>query len=451
MRILRWICLITAQAVVTICQAQNPQSMTLFDTPDNYDGTNGPVYRIPAIVRANNGDVIAICDKRFSGNDIGVKPLKPEGSYDIDIVAKIKKSNSSTWSEELTLLDGTGNIKRKDCAYGDACAVVDRESGKVLVIAGAGHTGFGLSSYKNPLRMIRIYGTLKDNKWTWSKPKEFTSKIYTNALQKKIAGTFFSSGRMCQSSTIKVGSHYRIYAALPTRLDGQWELKSFKTVVVYSDDFGKTWHALGGSEARPIDAFGNEAKVEELPNGHVLLSNRAPAGRIFSVFKYSDKKTYQEGQWSKDTVCIKTFTRQNKQHEDHGCNGELLLVPVKRTADGKQMHLLLQSIPLGSPTITTRSHVGIYYKVLASPTDYDNTAAFATGWNPYEVTSLRSAYSTMVLNHRDGVDFLYENNTDNYNGINENGYGYDIDYTSISIEAITNGKYVFDLQSNSIR
>ena len=333
-------------------------------------------------------------------------------------------------------------MKRNNCAYGDACAVVDRESGKILIISGAGNTGFGLSSLKKPLRMVRIYGTFNNNKWTWSKPKEFTDKIYTHALNKKIAGTFFTSGRICQSSTIKVGSHYRIYVALPTRLDGQWELKDFKTVVVYSDDFGKTWKALGDPEVRPIASYGNEAKIEELPNGQVLLSNRAPAGRIFTTFKYSDNETYRKGEWNKETVYVKDFTLENAKHKDHGCNGEILLVPVKRVADGKQMHLLLQSIPLGSDSITTRSHVGIYYKVLASPDDYN----FATGWKPYEVTNLRSAYSTMVLNHSHGVDFLFENNSDNYNGVNENGYGYDIDYTSISIKDITKGEFIFSPQ-----
>lgn len=49
-------------------------------------------YRIPAITKAKNGDLIAVADYRHSGADIG---LAHNGR--IDLHARISKDNGKTW------------------------------------------------------------------------------------------------------------------------------------------------------------------------------------------------------------------------------------------------------------------------------------------------------------------------------------------------------------------
>lgn len=76
---------------------------------------------------------------------------------------------------------------------------------------------------------------------------------------------FFTSGRIARSSRIKVGTHYRIYSALATKQGNR---------VLYSDNLGKTWNVLGNySNAAQTAPKGDEAKIEELPNGNVLISS----------------------------------------------------------------------------------------------------------------------------------------------------------------------------------
>lgn len=114
---------------------------------------------------------------------------------------------------------------------------------------------------------------------------------------------FFSSGRICQSSKIKAGSHYRIYSALCTNIGN---------VVLYSDNFGRTWLPLGGADARPT-LDGDEAKVVELPNGSVLLSSRSQKGngRIFNIYTYTNAKKLRANGISRYISTIKPIRRQD--------------------------------------------------------------------------------------------------------------------------------------------
>jgi hypothetical protein len=120
--------------------------------------------------------------------------------------------------------------------------------------------------------------------------------------------------------------------------------------------------------------------------------------------------------------------------KQNDCNGELLMVPVVRNEDGRKMNLLLQSAPMGP----RRANVGIYYKCLVKPEDYDSPGDIAADWDGvYQVTDKGSAYSTMALQPDGLLGFLYEEETHCTAG----GGGYTIVYESISVEQITGGKY----------
>ena len=97
------------------------------------------------------------------------------------------------------------------------------------------------------------------------------------------------------------------------------------------------------------------------------------------------------------------------------------------------MHIALQSIPFGPE----RTNVGIYYKELMDESDYGTAADFAKDWDGrYQVSTLPSAYSTMIQQADGGIAFLYEE--DKYKTI---GGGYTIVNKNLSIEKITEGKY----------
>ena len=85
-----------------------------------------------------------------------------------------------------------------------------------------------------------------------------------------------------------------------------------------------------------------------------------------------------------------------------------------------------------------RTNVGIYYKVLDSPASFASPEAIAANWSgPYQVTDLKSAYSTMTLLTDGSIGFFYEEETH----CTTEGGGYSLIYRNLTIEEITGGKY----------
>lgn len=382
----------------------------VFDT----DLAAGHYYRIPAIVQLHDGRLLAIADDRH-GSDIDIG-----GNWGIDIVGKFSDDGGVTWSEPVMMADGDGRGEGFHDSHGDAAAIVDRETGRILIMCASGAQGFLQSSLDKPLLVGRYIS--EDGGLTWN-GTDVTDDIYgIFAAYPEVNALFFSSGRICQSRHIKQGDYYRIYSAV----DGPWGVGC---LVLYSDDFGLTWQALGGPEARPTtEPWGDEAKVEELPDGNVLLSCRskqtATSGRLFNIYNYTT------GSW--DEMAISNDSELGTHSEECSCNGEMLIVPALRTDDGRQVHLALQSVPRGKG----RQRVSIYYKALVSKDDFDEPSDFVEGWRRYEVTGNYSSYSTMIATRDGDIVFFHEDCNDN-----QSTTAYDLLFQQLSIEMITNGRY----------
>ena len=383
----------------------NGHGMTVFSNRDAQ-------YRIPSIVECKSGKLIAFTDHRYDNKDIG-------GGRHLDIVMKTSQDKGATWSgpEQMVAKGGNGVATSFDCAHGDAATVVDRKTGRILLMCASGGIGYWESSRKKPIMMGRYYSD--DEGKTW-KGEEVTRQIYD--LMPDMESAFFTSGRICQSKQIKVGKYYRFYTALATRQANR---------ILYSDDFGKTWAVLGKNVAESASR-GDEAKIEELPNGNVLLSSRVMGGRFFNVYSYADKKS-ATGSWGK--VAMSGAANHGVVAKKNACNGEVLLVNAKK--NGKKVKLLLQSVPCGP----NRVNVGIYYKALNSPADYATPEAIAKDWEGcYQVSDTTSAYSTMVQGKDGSIFFLLEENAFCHPETEPDDY-YDIRFDKLSIGQITNGQY----------
>ena len=385
-------------------------AVTVFDT----NVPRRQYYRIPAIVQLLDGRLLAIADDRHTKDtDIG-------GNTGIDVVGKFSDDGGKTWGDTHMIANGNIVIDGFDNSHGDAAAVVDRETGKLLIMCASGKQGFLASTLANPLRVGR-YTSDDGINWTGG---EVTDDIYgIFAESPEVNALFFSSGRICQSRLVKRGEYYRIYSAI----DGPMGVGC---LVLFSDDFGQTWQALGGPSARPTVApFGDEAKVEELPDGKVLLSCRSKqtstSGRLFNIYDYIT------GTWSE--MAVSNDPELGTYSEDCSCNGELLIVPVIRTSDHRHMHLVLQSVPRGKG----RQRVSIYYKPLLGPEDYDEPSDFSWGWQCFQVTENYSAYSTMITTASGDIAFFHEDCNDN-----NSTTAYDLLFSLLSIEKITGGRYI---------
>ena len=364
----------------------------------------GDFYRIPAFAVTNDGALLAVTDLRYGNpSDLG-------NDHRIDLLIKRSEDNGKAWSKADKI---TKTLTTDKTGYGDAAIVADRESNDVLILCVHGNvTYFGGDHPNKYLHVIKYLS--HDGGKTFPEKEDISDTIFGfNSTWKSL---FFGSGRIMQSRYIKAGTHYRIYSALLS--------KGYGNAVVYSDDFGSTWKLLGDASTSPIPD-GNEAKVEELPDGSVILSSRNGdhgSGRLINIFTYSIPAT-GEGNWG-------TTRPLNIGPSGRGTNGEILIVKARKTTGAKEpVYLAFQSLPDGPG----RSKVTIHWRELPNTAISVSDFVSASAWNSYLVQDGDSAYSTMDVQRDGGIGFLYERNT--------RGLDYDIAYKNLPIDVITNGAY----------
>lgn len=390
-----------------------------------FDNSGSIPYRIPSICTTAKGTLVAAADYRFTKADIG------GGRLDLHI--RTSNDNGETWNDVITPEEMTGDgntaVGNQKCGYGDPCTVADRETGRIMLTSCSGTPNFFQGSRTHHQGWAQWYSD--DEGQTWTQPRyleeEFIYSKFDKSKYGQIVGWFVGSGKIHQSRYTKVGDYYRLYCA-----GSSYNGSETANWALYSDDFGQTWEFLGGCDASPVPG-GDEPKVEELPNGNLVISSRNTSGRYYNIFSFTNMDK-AEGSWGTKSL---SSSAVNGLHADNGCNGEIQILPVVRKEDGQKTWLVLQSLPRGSG----RTNVSIYYKDLEDATSYSTPANLAKNWNGYYVVSrVTSAYSTWSMCHNHTLGFLYEENS--YNG------GYDIVYKNISIETITDDAYSYDTEAD---
>ena len=292
-----------------------PERIPLFEMGE--DGSK--FYRIPALVKAADGALVAVADKR--GDALGDLPNI------ITIVSKRSTDGGKTWSDMSIVAKGDTVAK---CGYGDAVVIADEVKGNLVAVF-SGNNGLW---HSNESSLIRTYASTSiDSGKTWGEVKDITDQVYGGVYGEGTRhGLFTGSGSGVQ---LKHGKHAgRIMLVVAARNDASWG-GTLSNYAVYSDDGGQSWQV--SKNAACVD--GDEAKVVELANGNVLMSirNRAKGHRLFSV------STDGGETWSEPKL--------NETILDPACNGDI----VAYTYKGK--NLLLHSLP-ASPT--TREKVTVY-------------------------------------------------------------------------------------------
>lgn len=383
-----------------------------------YTTKNGHPYRIPAIARMSNNELLAVIDYRTCGDDIGMG--------EVDIVGRIGTPDGKQWSDEMMIADGDGNSSAYPyfgCGFGDAAVVADSESGKVVIMCVSGKVRYINANATTHPCVARIVSEDYGRHWT---VQNVTSQFLgtESSLLPGSYALFFGSGRIVQSKKVKVAGsdYYRLYAAILSRgsnCNGNY--------VVYSDNFGETWQILGtDANYTSCAPNGNEPKVEELPNGDIMLSSRKGSGRYFNVFHFNDfANDKTSGTWGSQTNSSGITAAD--------CNGEIIILDAYKTYDGKKTKVLLQSVPCNNGS---RRDVGIYFKEIDEATQ-QTAASIATNWTKgMAVSTVESAYSTMIQQQDGRIAFLYEEAP-----TWKNTFGYAEVFRPISIYEATNGKF----------
>ena len=323
--------------------------------PGDYGSTN---WRIPAICCLNDGTLLAVCDKR--------KNNESDLPEDIDIVMRRSTDNGRTWSEPLTIAEGTG---RKQ-GFGDA-ALVECENGDVVCVF-VGGNGLFASSQADPIRSYVCRSS--DKGLSWSEPEDITFQLWgdqaTRPMCRNYRASFFGSGNGLRLTRGEHAGRIMFAAAMVRKNSNVAD-----NFVVYSDDNGMTWKV----SQRAYEG-GDEAKLMELVDGRVLISVRQTGARGYNYSSNGGLAWGTQGRWE----CMKS----------NACNGDMLRLAA--TDRGDSCNILLHSIP----NSMERRDVSIFVS-------YDEGL---TWQDPVLLFDGPSVYSSMTLLKNGSVGVLLEEN-----------------------------------------
>ncbi|APU14595.1 sialidase family protein [Actinoalloteichus fjordicus] len=233
-------------------------------------GTEGyDTFRIPAIIRAPGGDLLAFAEgRRDGGGDSG----------DIDLVLKRSADDGATWSDLTVVGDNGPNT------FGNPSPVVDPETGRVVLLSthnggDVTETEIRAGEVEEPdSRRVWVQHSEDDGR-TWTEPREITEDV-------KLPGWRWYATGPVHAIALREGPHAgRLvvpanHSSSPPEgsTDVGTEDKYYDAHLIYSDDGGLTW-SIGALEPTPDGVVnGNESTVAELPGGRLYVNTRNQNG-----------------------------------------------------------------------------------------------------------------------------------------------------------------------------
>lgn len=262
-------------------------------------------YRIPSIVTAPNGDLIAAIDERVpTCHDVKYNP-------NINIVVRRSSNNGKTWSPIETVVDFPLGQSGSDPSM-----IVDRETKEIFLF----YNYMDLDKEKNViyLHMVKSF----DNGKTWSKPIDITHQVAKPEWRTDFK--FITSGRGIQTKSGKL-LHTMV------NLENGMHL-------IESDDHGKTWNLID----TPI-VPGDESKVVELADGRWMINVRVnKAGMRYVHISDDEGKTWN--------------TSPAPELIDPACNASI--VRYTSTEDGfKKNRLLFSNAKSANKRVNMTVHI----------------------------------------------------------------------------------------------
>ena len=292
------------------------------------------VYRIPAMIVAEDGSIVVAADKRYDRyDDIGA-------SHVIDIVIRRSIDGGKTWSEPVTIAKGVGATDNDRCGYGDP-SLVKGKDGKLYCLFAAGNLGY----FKGQKGMCMSVST--DNGVTWSSGEGNPPvDLYLSGAIKNVntvgeAGFglydyFVTSGR---GLYIPEDDILMYLIPAQTMTSSTEHTVDSQDYIFYSRDGGESWYF---SET-PMVQGGDEAKIIQMNDGSLFGSIRKQNPRRFNTATYTkndDGKTLSFNfgtQWDNSQL---SQTHQNNQD---------IFYYQRETTEGKT-DVIIHSITTGNHT-----------------------------------------------------------------------------------------------------
>lgn len=352
-------------------------------------GENGyQCFRIPAIVKAPDGHLLAFAEGRKKDcNDFG----------DIDILMRISSDNGQTWGPLQIVADNGESLAGNPAPVFD---LTDRafRSGRLFLLYNTSTVSENNIRKGQGIREV-WYKTSTDNGTTWSEGVNITTQVNRpNKPEVNPAYTFSEDWRWYANTPghalqLRKGRNKgRIFvAANHTAGPLQPQFREGRAHGFYSDDHGKTWKLTPDVDY----ASSNESTAAETSDGNLLMNSRNQSGdaknRLLSFSK--------TGGASWEPVRIATDL------PDPVCQGSMLDYQPRR---GKRV-LLFSNLnhPKSRENLTVRVST-------------DDGKSWSAGQVIY---SGPSAYSDLVIQQDNNIGVLYEK--DKYARIVYHRFSYD--------------------------
>src|SRR5262245_8039978 len=346
--------LVAVTVVIALCGSASALQVPVFQLGENgYFG-----FRIPTIVQAKNGDLVAIAEGRV--NDLG-------DDGDIDLVMKRSTDLGATWGPlSVVRSEGTSTT-------GNPSPVVDQSTGRIDLL---------FSVNTNSIRIM----TSDDNGLSWSQARNINSTTSMSSWTWNVTGPV-------HGIQLERGPHA---GRLVIPADHVSSTTGWGSHVIYSDDHGQTW-SMGGQVNEGNYGDGtvkpNENSVVELVDGSIYMNSRNQAAAANRLTAKSTDSGLTLSNPDVDTILV-----------DPQVQGSVLRYSAIDRGDPE--NTLLFSNPATS-TKGDRTHMTV-------------RASFDEGvtWNSgYLVDAGPSAYSDLVKLSSGDVGLLYEEGNPLYSQI----------------------------------
>ncbi|MEV5896285.1 sialidase family protein [Nonomuraea fuscirosea] len=219
-------------------------------------------FRIPAVVRAANGMVLAFAEGRVK--DCG-------DDEDIDLVLRRSADGGRTWGPLQVVSEGDGTT------HGNPVPIVDRRTGRVVLVS----THNGAEPCPNGCDRDPWVQHSDDHGATWSAAREMTEG-------KRPGWNFWYATGPMHGIQLERGPHAgRLVVGASYESWDRVGAHAYGTHLLYSDDSGVTWNIGAETSYDDGSIIAQEVTVVELTDGRIYASGRergtAEGNRAYAI------------------------------------------------------------------------------------------------------------------------------------------------------------------------
>lgn len=227
-------------------------------------------WRIPALIKDRNGDLVAAIDKRYGSNS-------DLGKHKIDVVSYRSTDGGRTWGSQATVATGDGS-SASAYGFGDA-ALTRAANGDLVCVMAAGNVMWSTNTTDG--MMYAGVARSTDNGATWTLvPNIFSTENFYDEVHGTQGSLGFTNHFATSGKGLTTSDGILMYT---TNCLESGTKSPALNYILYSVDNGIHWRLSSALAYSGCD----ESKLEQLSDGTLLLSVRQSGNRGWNKGTYT--------------------------------------------------------------------------------------------------------------------------------------------------------------------